>query len=303
MPSRSNDEAKEIEKWLSRYDFKPTKSACDQLSETVWVRGCCQMQVRRAEAASYSVNIRSSADSEWRNLDQVVSQLDKTDHRLVRAPIEIAVSHFLGFEVSERRSPGARLYAACQPWAYAIKIALQMVIGIGAIVALCWALIRAQGSYHGLNTWKSATDLSIGIITAALSAAGAVELAYTLYTPGPDEALDPLMLGLSAGILLVITRSDIAVGWQFTGVILGIISLWALFRIRQQFIDSGEHNLSVETEISNSVIWQFISGMAHGDNLGWMARAVCAHAAELCKVLRDIYWCDIRPISRWHATI
>ena len=48
------------------------------------------------------------------------------------------------------------------------------------------------------------------------------------------------MLGLSAGILLVITRSDIAVGWQFAGVILGVISLWALFYIRQHFIDSDD---------------------------------------------------------------
>lgn len=240
MPARSDDEVKEIGKWLSRHDFKPMKSASDQPGETSWVRDCCQVQVSRDEAASCLVIMRSSADSEWKDLDQVISQLDKTGHRFVRAPIEIAVSHFLGIEVSERRSPGARLYAVCQPWAYAIKIALQMIIGIGAIAGLCWALVHVQGSYHGFNTWKSATDLSIDIITAALSAAGAVELAYTLYTPGPDEALDPLMLGLSAGILLVITRSDIAVGWQFTGVILGIISLWALFGIRQHFISSGE---------------------------------------------------------------
>ena len=118
---------------------------------------------------------------------RLYSKIDKSAHRLVRLPIEIAVSHFLGFEISERRSLGARLYAACKPWAYLIKIVLQMLIGIGAIIGLCWALIGTQGSYHETNTWKNAAELSIYIITAALSAAGAVELAYTLYTPDPTK--------------------------------------------------------------------------------------------------------------------
>ena len=46
------------------------------------------------------------------------------------------------------------------------------------------------------------TKLILGGTGVGLAAAAALELAYTLFTPGPDEALDPLMLGLSATILL-----------------------------------------------------------------------------------------------------
>jgi hypothetical protein len=78
------------------------------------------------------------------------------------------------------------------------------------------------------------------IITAGLAAAAAVELAYTLFTPGPDEALDPLMLGLSAGILLLVTRPDVPVAWQFLGTVLGVLALGLLFLIRRQFLKSDE---------------------------------------------------------------
>lgn len=250
MPKRSNDEVKEIEKWLHGHGFKPT-SISGQSRDASWARGGCQVQVRRDEAIGYLVRIRPNSTSEWKDLDQVIYQLNKTEHWLVRMPIELAVSSFLGFEVSDPHSKGSRLYAVLQPWAYAFKIALQMLIGIGALAGLFWAIVHAQGNYHKSTTWQSETDLIIYIITAALSAAGAVELAYTLYTPGPDEALDPLMLGLSAGILLVITRSDIAVGWQFIGVVLGIISLWILFKIRHRFIDSSDlpHLMAREVEV------------------------------------------------------
>jgi hypothetical protein len=240
MPARPVDEVDEIQQWLRRHYFKRMKNASDQPGETSWARGRCQVKVRRGGEAGYVIAIRGNAESVWEKLEQVLSRLDKNCHRPVQAPIAVAVSHFLGFEVSEPPSLGAKIYAACQPHAYVVKIILQMLIGIGAVAGLGLALYFAQDGYHGIDTWKSAAELSIGVITAALSAAGAVELAYTLYTPGPDEALDPLMLGLSAGILLVITRSDIPVGWQFLGVILGIFSLWALFRIRQRFIDSDD---------------------------------------------------------------
>lgn len=240
MPIRSSDEANEIREWLKRHSFRRTKIFSNKPGEVSWVKDRCQVQVRRDEADSYSLAIRADANSEWQNLDHVLSQLTEDAHRLVRAPIEIVVDHFLDTKVPESPSPGARLYAACRPWAYFVKVILQMLIGIGAIVGLCLVLAQAMDNYHGMDTWKSATELSINVITASLAAAGAVELAYTLYTPGPDEALDPLMLGLSAGILLVITRSDIAVGWQFFGIILGVISLWALFLIRRHFIDSDE---------------------------------------------------------------
>lgn len=41
---------------------------------------------------------------------------------------------------------------------------------------------------------QSMTIHVIAVIATALAVAAALELAYTLFTPGPDEAIDPLML-------------------------------------------------------------------------------------------------------------
>ena len=72
---------------------------------------------------------------------------------------------------------------------------------------------------------------SVQIIPGALAVADGVELAYTLYTPGPDEALDPLMLGLSSGLLLLVTRDEpkLSVISQFLAVLVGVLALGALF--------------------------------------------------------------------------
>jgi hypothetical protein len=40
------------------------------------------------------------------------------------------------------------------------------------------------------------------IIADALAAATVVQLAFTLFTPGPDEALDPVLLAIASALLL-----------------------------------------------------------------------------------------------------
>jgi hypothetical protein len=41
-----------------------------------------------------------------------------------------------------------------------------------------------------------------------LAAAAVVELAYTLFTDGPDEALNPVMLGVAAALLVQLGRVE-----------------------------------------------------------------------------------------------
>jgi len=71
-----------------------------------------------------------------------------------------------------------------------------------------------------------------------LALAAVVELTYTLFTDGPDEALDPLILGLSSFLLLKISdpKTDLTLSNAGT-VILFAIALAALFIIREQFIE------------------------------------------------------------------
>ena len=81
---------------------------------------------------------------------------------------------------------------------------------------------------------------SVQIIAYALAAAAAVELAYTLFTPGPDEALDPLMLGLSSGLLLLITTPGLSAITQYSGVLVGVVALGGLFIIRRYLFSEDE---------------------------------------------------------------
>jgi hypothetical protein len=65
--------------------------------------------------------------------------------------------------------------------------------------------------------------------------AAAFELAYTLYTPGPDEALNPLLPGTSSAFLFLASK-DTQLDWQFGfAAALVTLALYGLFKIRERF--------------------------------------------------------------------
>jgi hypothetical protein len=238
MSTLSNDQIDRIPKWLKGHQFKPDKSHTRSPDVRTWARGCCKVRIRKDENGDSVAEIRGG-NCQWTELGHVLAQQHKDLERLVSSPMEIAVSELLGVSVSKMTSRGERLYSIFSPRAYVAKVFLQMLIGLGAVISLCWVLFASVGGhYHGQDLYTQAAHMSILVITAGLAAAAAVELAYTLFTPGPDEALDPLMLGLSAGILLLVTRDHIRVGWQYLGIIVGVIALGGLFQIRRRFLDS-----------------------------------------------------------------
>ena len=84
-----------------------------------------------------------------------------------------------------------------------------MLIGLWALYELgrqfYWSRAHpscAPGGHHGFCYGIPQSYDVLNLTGDALAAAAAVELVYTLFTKGPDEALDPLMLGLSAAALL-----------------------------------------------------------------------------------------------------
>ncbi len=87
------------------------------------------------------------------------------------------------------------IYDILQPHAKNVKAALQMTIGIVTVTAVGWRYLDTGGN-------GDPTSLFLNGIGIGLAAAAALELAYTLFTDGPDEALDPLMLGLASTLLL-----------------------------------------------------------------------------------------------------
>lgn len=67
-----------------------------------------------------------------------------------------------------------------------------------------------------------------------------LELVYTLFTPGPDEAIDPLMLGISAAFLYLISTLKDLTWTAGVAAVLFAVTLALLFLVRQHFID-GVH--------------------------------------------------------------
>lgn len=114
--------------------------------------------------------------------------------------------------------------------AYELKTLIQMAIGVLTIIEL--VDVHAGDFWHW-RVGELAPQLLKGI-GVGLAAAAVVELAYTLFTPGPDEALDPLMLGLSAALLLLagdLGPDNISVERAAALLLLGIL-LAALFATR-----------------------------------------------------------------------
>lgn len=128
---------------------------------------------------------------------------------------------------------GTLLYDCVKPVAYVIKIALQMAVGAVAAAKIGWLTVAALGHGFTAHNFGIGTDATLKIIGSALAVAAAVELAYTLFTPGPDEALDPLMLGLSAGLLLLISEEAIKPVTRFGAVLIGVVALGLLFLLRR----------------------------------------------------------------------
>jgi hypothetical protein len=87
------------------------------------------------------------------------------------------------------------IYDLLQPHAKNVKAVLQMAIGIITVTAVGARYLDTVGN-------GDPTSLFLNGIGIGLAAAAALELAYTLFTDGPDEALDPLMLGLASTLLL-----------------------------------------------------------------------------------------------------
>jgi hypothetical protein len=81
-------------------------------------------------------------------------------------------------------------------------------------------------------------EFALRTVAIGLALAAVVELTYTLFTDGPDEALDPLILGLSSFLLLKISDPKTGLTLSNAGtIILFVVALAALFIVRELFIE------------------------------------------------------------------
>lgn len=79
------------------------------------------------------------------------------------------------------------------------------------------------------------------MVSIGLAAATALELAYMLFTPGPDEAIQPVMMGIASFVLYALsTFSPDTSGVQLIGIALLVLCIPVLFWTKQQFEKSRE---------------------------------------------------------------
>jgi hypothetical protein len=92
------------------------------------------------------------------------------------------------------------VYTRSKQVAENVKATIQMIIGVITVSVVGWRLLYAPG--------PDPAKLVLNGVGVGLAIAAAFELAYTLFTPGPDEALDPLMLAISATMLLKLAQIE-----------------------------------------------------------------------------------------------
>jgi hypothetical protein len=245
MSSLSFDQVQQLRDWLPRHGFKPVRSSDSESTEYRRPRDKFAVQIMN-QGERYFVQIwTNEPGTAWQDLDELVNQRNTWPQALTMSRIQLATlpkpsdtsiswRHF-------REDPGGTLYGKLKPWAHLSKVFLQMIVGVGAVAYIGWYAYR----YLNSNITGPGPDLktvsgAVNVIAFALALAAGIELAYTLFTPGPDEALNPLMLGISTGILLLVTTPGLQPLLQFFGVLLGVLALGTLFLIRRHLLDQND---------------------------------------------------------------
>lgn len=198
--------SKVLEARLRAAGFRPQGTDQDEQPPEVWHRDGWEAQLTRA-----GIEIRRPGRSEWTSVRDELAMLMPLAGRY------------------EPRDWGEALYQWLRPWAHTAKTALQMIIGVAAAVVI----VRSAMQHDGFPDVAATTDK----IAAALAVSAAIELAYTLFTPGPDEAIDPLMLGLSSGLLIISAKLHERPVPLGVALLLGVVGLGVLFAIRHRFIN------------------------------------------------------------------
>jgi hypothetical protein len=148
------------------------------------------------------------------------------------------------------------VYDRVQPKAQAVKAAIQVLIGLAAI-----ALLIYQLSTHFHEKIDATADLTLKTIGVALAFSAAVELAYTFFTDGPDEALDPLILGISSFTLIMVSESrwiddsNINLDVLAIPVLLLALSIFILFLTKKYLLEVRTAKSDDEKDKPPSETW------------------------------------------------
>jgi RsiW-degrading membrane proteinase PrsW (M82 family) len=129
-------------------------------------------------------------------------------------------------------------YDVMEPYAEGAKVVLQMFIGAGLALLVSLKLLNHLGLGFSIPflTEQVYSRPTLDIVGLALGYSSALELAYALFTEGPDEAVEPLIMGLAAALLVVVSEIPPLDIVRSVGVALLVAALAGLFLIRRVFI-------------------------------------------------------------------
>jgi hypothetical protein len=135
-----------------------------------------------------------------------------------------------------------QVFDKAEPRAKVAKTVLEMLVGV---VVVCGVLARAATDLVRLKAPDDAVIFHI--VAGGLAVVAAIELAYTLFTPGPDEVIDPLLLGLSSALLFQISKMK-SFDWSSgLAAVLFVAAIGGLFAIRRRYIDGAPTRSDVDS--------------------------------------------------------
>jgi len=131
-----------------------------------------------------------------------------------------------------------------------VRKSLQMIVAIGIVVLLVLKLLYhlKVGLFGGILD-PLLEQKTLEIVGECLAFSAAIDLAYMLLTPGPDEAIEPLILGLASAILFSISKIDSADTTLALEIGLYVLVLALLFIMRSLFIEDKNGNSQWEALI------------------------------------------------------
>jgi hypothetical protein len=137
-----------------------------------------------------------------------------------------------------------RFYEGLRPKAKDTKLIIQFFLGIGICALLFLKVLKILVGAKVVLLIEANTGLNAGflldkhpleLVGYGLALSAGFELAYMLFTPGLDEAVGPLILGLSATILIILEKPNIAIWEKSLAVFVFVPAIGLLFYIGRIF--------------------------------------------------------------------
>ena len=144
--------------------------------------------------------------------------------------------------------PGSGLYDRFEAPARWIKIFLQMMTGIVLVILILLQYIHTFFSLSSLPVHFDFLNFNfldsflqtiypiptLKLVGYALIFSTAIELAFALFTDDLDEAVTPLITGLSATIVIFISDPNLKIDINVaTGIAIAVLALAGLFAIKK----------------------------------------------------------------------